>query len=112
MCHEGSVIKRGDPMMHPLLGYLPLGRVIVASIVAALPLVAATVPAASGEKAGRNSMAGAWVCNAYGRSSNGRGTWHTVSGVKAGSQSAAQSSAVSECRRRYTGCQPSGCWQL
>lgn len=97
------------PRLFPRIG---LGRVMVAGIVATLPLVAGAASAASGEQVGRVSSAGAWVCNAYGRSVNGRGTWHSVSGARAASQPAAKSSAMSECQRRYTGCQPSGCWQL
>lgn len=81
-----------------------------ACLVAALPLVTATAPAQSGDLLKPVSSNGGWVCNAYGRSVNGRGTWHSVSGARAGSQAAAKTSATSECRRRYTGCRPSGCW--
>lgn len=57
----------------------------------------------------RADAARVWVCNAYGRGGT-RGTWHTVSGARMKSEAAAKTSAMHECRSRFTGCQPSGCW--
>ncbi len=78
-------------------------------LVSLLPLASAA-PALAGGWARPGDARGAWVCNAYGRGGSQRSAWHTVSGTRSGSEAAAKASAMSECRRRYSGCQPSGCW--
>jgi hypothetical protein len=53
---------------------------------------------------------GTWVCNAYGYGGT-RNVWRTITGARSGWQAAAKASALSECRSKLNGCQPSGCWR-
>lgn len=84
----------------------------VAVIVLAAAWFGATASASPArERSERAGTSGGWVCNAYGRGGNQRSVSQTVSGERSASQATARSSAMSECQRRFTGCQPSGCWQ-
>lgn len=78
-------------------------------LIQAMPLGSAA-PAQAGGWARTADARATWVCNAYGRGGSQRSAWQTVSGTRSGSEAAAKASAMSECRRRYSGCQPSGCW--
>lgn len=53
-----------------------------------------------------------WVCDAYGHGGGSRSVWRTVRGERSSSLSAAQASALDECRNRsLSACRSSGCWQ-
>lgn len=97
--------------MHPSTPLFSMTTVAASLAAAAVAAVALATPSVAGEWAQRANARSGWVCNAYGRGGNHRSAWHTVSGERSGNEAAAKASAMSECRSRYSGCQPTGCWQ-
>lgn len=71
-----------------------------------LLLFSAPVLADPGGRPDATKITYGWVCNAYGRS----GKWVTITGTSKATMEAAKQYVLSECRKKYFACRPSGCW--